>query len=245
MSDDARDAMARGAPKAALRVDALTTDLVRILPGEFIMGSPATEEQRALNEVPTRRVRISKSFYLGRFATTRAQFNAVMGWVPGKADDDRLPVCQISFADALEFCRRASAASQVEIRLPTEAEWEYACRAGTQTRYSSGSTEADLAIAAWYSANSEMRAHPVGQRKPNAWGLYDMHGNVWEFCIDWIEDYATMPRTDPVGRITLHHGAMRGGGWMHGSAECRCATRLISDDMFGGVGFRIAVDSPR
>jgi formylglycine-generating enzyme required for sulfatase activity len=245
MSEDVREALVRGAPTAALRVDALTTDLVRILPGEFIMGSPDSDHQRALNEVPARRVRISKPFYLGRFETTLAQYRAVMGWAPDEAEDNRLPVSQLPVADVLEFCRRVTVATQVGVRLPTEAEWEYACRAGTQTRYSSGSTEADLARVAWYSANSEQRAHPVGQKEPNAWGLYDMHGNIWEYCADWIEDYATMPSTDPVGRITPHHGAIRGGGWMHGPAECRCATRLISDNMFGGVGFRIAVDPPR
>jgi formylglycine-generating enzyme required for sulfatase activity len=238
-------ALASGAPIAALRIDDVTMDLVRIPQGAFIMGSPDSEAERALNELPARQVRISRSFYLGRFETTRAQYRAVMGWAPGDAQDDALPVSQLPYADVLEFCRRATVAAEVRVRLPTEAEWEYACRAGTQTRYSSGSTEADLARAAWYSANSEQRAHPVGQKEPNAWGLYDMNGNVWEYCADWIDDYATMPGTDPVGRVSPHHGAIRGGGWMHGPSECRCATRLISDDMFGGVGFRIAVDPPR
>jgi formylglycine-generating enzyme required for sulfatase activity len=131
---------------------------------------------------------------------------------------------------------------ELEVRLPTEAQWEYACRAGTQTRYYSGQTEADLGRVGWYSENSEGRAHPVGQKEPNVWGLYDMHGNVWEYCADFIDDYTTMPLTDPVGRVTPSGGAMRGGGWMHGPEECRSATRMISDDMFGGAGLRIALN---
>jgi len=243
MSQDIRGVFAKGASLATLRAGALEIDLVRIPPGEFTMGSPEEEEGHAPNEVPARRVRLSKAFYLGRFEITQAQYRAVMGEVPGDAEGDTLPVSQITYADALEFCRRLSSTANVEVRLPTEAQWEYACRAGTQSRYCSGSTEADLGRVAWYSGNSEGKAHPVGQKQPNAWGLYDMHGNVWEYCADFIDDYATMPKTDPVGRITPRHGSMRGGGWMHGPEYCRAATRLISDDMFGGAGFRIAVSA--
>jgi len=241
MSQDIRGVFAKSASLATLRAGSLEIDLVRIPPGEFTMGSPEGEEGHAANETPARRVRISKPFYLGRFEITQAQYRAVMGEIPGGAQRDTLPVSQITYADALEFCRRLSSTANVEVRLPTEAQWEYACRAGAKSRYCSGSTEADLGRVAWYSGNSGAKAHPVGQKQPNAWGLYDMHGNVWEYCADFIDDYATMPGTDPVGRITPRHGAMRGGGWMHGPEDCRAATRLISDDMFGGAGFRIAL----
>lgn len=205
------------------------------------MGSPADEEGHASNEDPMRGVRISEAFYLGRFEVTRGQYRTVMGQVPVGAHEDALPVSHITYADAGEFVRRLSDITHVPVRLPTEAQWEYACRAGTRTRYYSGASEANLGLAGWYSGNSEDKPHPVGQKQPNAWGLYDMHGNVWEYCADLIDDYATMPDLDPVGRTTPRRGAMRGGGWMHGAEDCRAATRLVSDDMFGGAGFRIAL----
>jgi len=243
MSSDIGEALAKGAPAGTLRADSLQIELLRIEPGEFTMGSPQSEKGHAPNEEPARRVRISRAFYLGRFEITRAQYRAVMGEPRGGADGDTLPINNINYTDAQEFCRRLSSAAKVTVRLPTEAQWEYACRAGTQTPYYSGSTEADLARVGWYSGNSEGKAHGVGLKQNNAWGLNDMHGNVWEYCADFIEDYATMAGTDPVGRVTPRHGAMRGGGWMNGPEDCRAATRLISDDMFGGAGFRITVSA--
>lgn len=239
--EDIREAIVKGASVVMLRAGTLQIALVRVPPGEFTMGSPADEEGHALNEEPQRRVLITKAFYIGRYHVTRAQYQELMGEMPG-GEGLTLPVSQITYANALEFCQRLSTASNIEVRLPTEAQWEYACRAETQTRYHSGQTEAELAGVGWYSENSEGKAHPVGQKQPNAWGLYDMHGNVWDYCADFIDDYATMSDTDPVGRVTPRYGAMRGGGWMHGHENCRAATRLISDDMFGGAGFRIAVN---
>ncbi len=243
MCEDIRGALAKRAPAVTLHAGAVQIDLMRIPPGEFAMGSPVDEDGHAPNEEPVRRVRISKAFYLSRFEITRGQYRAVMGEAPRGAGVDTLPVSQIPYADAREFARRLSGIANVEVRLPTEAQWEYACRAGSRTRYYSGSSEADLGRVAWYSENSKEKAHPVGQKQPNAWGLYDMHGNVWEYCADFIDDYATMTSTDPVGRVSPRHGAMRGGGWMHGPEECRAATRMISDDMFGGAGFRIALSA--
>jgi len=217
-------------------------ELVRIMPGTFMMGSPPDEQGHARNEEPLRRVRISKEFYLGRFEITQAQFRDVMGQAPAGEEGDVLPV-RTRYANAIEFCRRLSSTANVNVRLPTEAEWEYACRAGTGTPYYSGTTETDLAKAAWYSGNAEGKPHPVGQKQPNAWGLYDMLGNVFEYCGDYIEDYAKLPGTDPVGLVGPRNGAMRGGAWLYGPEQCRAATRMISDDMFGGAGFRIAVSA--
>jgi eukaryotic-like serine/threonine-protein kinase len=215
--------------------------LARIPAGEFTMGSPPSETGHAPNEEPMRRVRISKAFRLSQFEITRGQYRTVMGESTSVRGMSNLPVSDITYAEALEFCRILSTAARTHVGLPTEAQWEYACRAGTETWFYSGSTEADLAQVGWYSGNSRDTAHPVGEKEPNAWGIYDAHGNVWEYCADFIDDYATMASTDPVGRVTSRHGAMRGGGWMHGPEKCRAATRLISDDMFGGAGFRIAL----
>ncbi len=203
---------------------------------EFFMGSSDSDRERAPNEMPGRRVRISEAFYIGRFETTRGQYRAVLGELPCLAEDDGLPVSQITYPDALEFCRRASVRTGVNVRLPTEAQWEYACRAGNRH------ADTDLARVAWCSGDSRDGPHPVGQKEPNGFGLFDMLGNVWEYCADFIDDYATMPDVDPIGRVTPRHGAMRGGGWMNEPAECRCAIRLISEDMFGGGGFRVAAD---
>jgi formylglycine-generating enzyme required for sulfatase activity len=243
VNEDVHRAMTEGAPALTLDVGAAGIELLRIPEGEFTMGSPEDEPGRAPNEGPPRHVRISRAFYIGRFQLTRGQFRTVMHRVP-EGNDDSLPVSQVTYADALEFCGRLSEATLVDVRLPTEAQWEYACRAGARTPYFSGTTEADLARVGWYTGNADGRAHPVGRRPPNAWGLHDVHGNVWEFCADLIESYAEMAGTDPVGRVSPTHGAMRGGGWMHGPEECRSASRMVSDDMFGGAGLRIEVDAP-
>jgi formylglycine-generating enzyme required for sulfatase activity len=152
-------------------------------------------------------------------------------------------VSQITYEQAIDFCRRLSQLAGVPVTLPTEAEWEYACRAGTGTAYSAGSSVADLDRVAWYDGNSSGRVHPVGEKPGNAWGLHDMHGNVWEYCADFFEDPEAIDGTDPVGERRDWRGAMRGGGWMHGAADCRSARRLVSDDMFGGAGLRIRVDT--
>ena len=242
MSKDIRVVMASGAASVTLNVRGTQIELLRIDGGEFTMGSLQSESGHAPNEEPVRHIQISKAFYLGRTQITRAQYHAVMGGPTGS--DDVLAMSQVRYTTAKEFVERLSTAAQIEVSLPTEAQWEYACRAGTDTPYYSGSTEADLARAGWYSGNSKGKVHPVAQKEPNAWGLYDMHGNVWEYCADFIDDYAAMPDVNPIGRITPRHGAMRGGGWMHGPEYCRAATRLISDDMFGGAGFRIALAMP-
>lgn len=242
MTDDPARAMAQADARVTLHAGAAAIELVRIPAGDFAFGSPPSETERRPSEVPLRRARISRAFYLGRTEVTQAQWLAVMGSVPAQPRGDDLPVAQVSFRDALEFCRRLAAQTGARVRLPTEAEWEHACRAGTATRYWSGDTEADLAAVGWYRDNGAGHAHPVGDKPPNPWGLVDMHGNVWEYTADVIEDFDALAAVDPAGRRSDWQGGMRGGGWMHDAANCRSATRLVSDDMFGGAGLRIAVD---
>jgi formylglycine-generating enzyme required for sulfatase activity len=171
-----------------------------IPPGEFAMGSPKSEPGRWDDETQ-HLVKITKPFYLSAHEVTQAQYEQVMGKNPsyfsvsgnGKGrvsgDTSQLPVERVSWNDAVEFCRKLSDEEGVEYRLPTEAEWEYACRAGTTTAYSFGNDVAQLGEYAWYADNSENTSHAVGEKKPNAWGLYDMHGNVWEWCQDWFGPY--------------------------------------------------------
>ena len=201
------------ASELILRAGSSQIELVRIPPGSFLMGSPPDEPGQVRNEAPQRRIRISSPFYIGRFAITRAQFREVTGRTPEGPDANTLPISGISYATAIDFCRRLSGTTNLTVRLPAEAEWEYACRAGTTTPYHSGTSEADLARVGWYSENSDHRAHPVGEKQPNAWGLYDTHGNVWEFCGDFIEDYAKWPipiRSASSARATARCAAAAG-----------------------------------
>lgn len=215
--------------------------LLRVEPGTFTLGSPANEEGRLEDEGPARKVSITQPFYLGKYPITQGQYTAITGKAPGKPAGADVAIDQLAYADAVEFCTAVTKAVGIPVTLPTEAQWEYACRAGTTTRFWSGDTDEDLAKIGWYRRNSEHRAHEVGTKPANPWGFYDMHGNVCECCRDFLPFYGTIPATDPVGRISRTEGIMRGGGWMHPAAYCRAASRLLSSDQFGGAGLRIAI----
>jgi formylglycine-generating enzyme required for sulfatase activity len=174
-----------------------------------------------------------------------------MGSNPSRFKGEDLPVENVSWNDCLEFCRklteRQRAAGRlpagVAYRLPTEAEWEYACRAGTTTRYYTGDSESDLARAGWYDGNSGDRTHPVGQKVANAFGLYDMHGNVWEWCQDWYGPYGTANATDPRGPQRGPGRVVRGGGWYYYARKCRSAYRNFCnpDNAYDFYGFRLVL----
>ncbi len=215
--------------------------MVLIPAGEFDMGDDSGDS----DERPVHRVRITRPFYLGTTEVTQAQYEQVMGENPGYfTGDPRRPVEQASWDDAQEFCRRLSQKEGKEYRLPTEAEWEYACRAGTTTRFSFGDDEARLGDYAWYDDNSGNSTHPVGQKRPNPWGLYDMHGNVWEWCADrYAEDYyAESPPDDPVGPSSGLVRVLRGGSWNYGPNYARSADRSRYTPVlrFANDGFRAA-----
>jgi eukaryotic-like serine/threonine-protein kinase len=166
------------------------------------------------------------------------------GVVP--ADDE--PVVQVSWNDAQAFCKWLSEQEGRTYRLPTEAEWEYACRAGTTTRWCTGDDPNGLNGIAWTLLNANSRVHPVGHKAPNAWGLHDMHGNAWEWCQDWFGPYPAAPAIDPTGLVRGDKRALRGGSWDYGSVErTRSASRL--PDPPGRAhfthGFRVAADPPR
>jgi formylglycine-generating enzyme required for sulfatase activity len=219
--------------------------LVLIRPGKFMMGSPDSEEGHKADEGPQHQVTISKPFYMGVTEVTQAQFEAVMGTNPSKFKGPTNPVESVTWDEAVEFCRRLSEKTGKTFRLPTEAEWEYACRAGTKTRFSFGDSESVLGDYAWCTSNSGGKTHPVGQKKPNAWGLYDMHGNVWEWCADWFGDYSSGSSTDPQGPGSGGSRVLRGGSWrIGGSGGFRCAYRGSGDPttrrLDGLSGFRCA-----
>jgi formylglycine-generating enzyme required for sulfatase activity len=211
-------------------------NFVRIEAGEFMMGS----EQGDADEKPVHRVRISRPFEMGKYEITQAQWQAVMRSNPSNFKGGNLPVEQVSWGDAQQFIQKLNEMNDGYVyRLPTEAEWEYASRAGSKGEYAG-----ELDAMAWYDKNSGSRTQPVGQKQPNAWGLYDMHGNVWEWCEDWYSEsyYAQSPGTDPQGPASGSYRVSRGGSWLHGAANLRSAYRGrgTPDGRGNFLGFRLA-----
>lgn len=232
---------------------------VQIPPGEFRMGSALDPEAVAqryggnpqwhADERPVRRVRISTPFYLGRFEVTQRQWAAVMGSNPAAFRDELRPVENVSWMEVREFCKRLTqrlADTGVSVRLPTEAEWEYACRAGSNTAYFFGDNDAALGAYAWYNLNADKQTHPIGQRRPNAFGLFDMAGNVWEYCSDWYGPYEAGTDADPKGPSHGEARVLRGGSWKYHRSNCRSSDRNRCSPNEGAddVGFRVVVEVP-
>jgi formylglycine-generating enzyme required for sulfatase activity len=216
---------------------------LKLIPaGEFLMGSPESDKSAIPNEKPQHKVRITKPFYLGVTEVTQEQYEKVMGKNPSNFKGPANPVENMSWDDAVEFCKRLSAKEGKTYRLPTEAEWEYACRAGTTTEYSFGDDAASLGEYAWFVGNSERETHPVGQKKPNAWGLRDMHGNANEWCQDWYGEYSSDAVTDPPGDDGGSFRVGRGGSWSLPARLCRSAYRYGRAPGFRlyVLGFRVA-----
>ncbi len=161
---------------------------------------------------------------------------------------DDHPAAVVNWSDCMAFCAWASKKTGRDVRLPTEAEWEFACRAGSTTYYGPGDGEKDLGAHGWYSGNAGWRTHPVGQKRPNPWGLYDMHGNVYEWVADWYVEnyYAKSPRKDPPGPASGNRGIARGGGWHGGPACCGSEVRRLEGRIYcePDLGFRVAVTAP-
>jgi formylglycine-generating enzyme required for sulfatase activity len=216
-----------------------------IPPGTFMMGS----ENGDHDEKPVHEVRITKPFYIGVYEVTNAQWKRVMGGEPPSnwKEDDR-PVEMVTWDNAVGFCQKLSAMPEEQkagrvYRLPTEAEWEYACRAGTTTHWSSGDNGAELGDFAWFGGNAGVQTHPVGTRKSNPWGLHDMHGNVWEWCADWYGSYPEEAVTDPTAVEQNSLRVPRGGGWDDSAWRCRSANRNWGDPSLrpDSLGFRLAL----
>jgi len=224
----------------------VTMELVLIRPGKFIMGSPDSEKGRVVHEGPQHEVTISKPFYMGVTEVTQAQYQAIMGTNPSNFEGEKNPVEKVSWNDATQFCKKLSERTGRTVRLPTEAEWEYACRAGSKTRFCFGDADADLGDYAWSEANSGGTTHPVGQKEPNAWGLYDMHGNLCEWCADWYGDYPNGPVTDPQGPASGTYRVLRGGCWLTAPSVDRSALRVLDPPIKRTTiyGFRVVVSVP-
>lgn len=214
--------------------------------GEFTMGSARSENGRQPAEVQ-HNVTLTRSFYLAMTEVTQAQWLKLMEENPSFVEGGDHPVETITWNDAIEFCRRLSDQDGVRYRLPTEAEWEYACRAGTTTAYHTG----DSLSTEQANFNGELdgptgglnrdETTPVGSFAANAWGLFDMHGNVWEWCSDWHGEYDTLKTTDPAGPEQGTTRVVRGGCWVNASKVCRSATRGDTEPMSWNFHFGMRV----
>ena len=251
-STTAQDEQAKLLGKASpFEKNSLGMELVLIPPGKFIMGSPASEKDRSAAEAQVD-VTLTKAFYLGKTEVTQGQWRALMGSTPWKGqafvrEGDNYPATFVDCQDAKAFCKKLSVKERATYRLPTEAEWEYACRAGTTTPYSFGEDATQLSDYAWWGAyfegntKSEKYAHEVGRKRPNPFGLHDMHGNVYEWCEDKFADQ--LPGgTDPLVSSGGPAWVNRGGGWGGTAALSRSAFRRMfaPPDRNCADGFRVA-----
>jgi formylglycine-generating enzyme required for sulfatase activity len=254
----------RRATKAPKRMtNSIGMQFVLVPAGEFLMGSPTWDKDGQPDERPQHKVRITRPFFLGACEVTQQEYERVMGVNPSSDQlSPQQPVETVSWFDAVQFCNRLSERDKVRAyyeisgekvtilggngyRLPTEAEWEYACRAGSKTKWSCGDDVQQLELYAWYKGNAGRRSHPVGEKAPNAFGLYDMHGHMWEWCWDWYgeEYYRQSPVDDPQGPGSGSKRIERGGdGWNNDPPHLRSAYRnhQFASSKFLDLGFRVA-----
>jgi formylglycine-generating enzyme required for sulfatase activity len=230
----------------------VTLEMVSLPAGEFLMGSPDSDSDAGDWEKPQHQVKVN-SFAIGKYPVTQAQYEAVMGTNPSYfKNNPQNPVEKVSWDDAQAFCQKLSQITGKTYRLPTEAEWEYACRAGTTTRFYFGDDANQLGDYAWYDGNSQQTIHPVGQKKPNAWGLHDMIGNVWEWCEDdWHSTYENAPRDGSAwikNNNDNDYRILRGGSWYFDPNYCRSAYRdyyIRRVDYSFNDGFRVVCGAGR
>jgi formylglycine-generating enzyme required for sulfatase activity len=222
--------------------------MVRISSGSFLMGD------KSQSDAPPHEVAVG-SFYMDKYLVTQEQYQKVVGENPSRWKADKNPVEQVRWSDAVKFCNRRSELENLQpcydlktwkcdfaangYRLPTEAEWEYACRAGTPTPYFFGDDPGKLGEYAWFEKNSGRRSQPVGQKLPNPWGLYDICGNVWEWCNDFyqVDYYQQAPRKDPKGPDVGQTKVLRGGAWRFGADTCRSGYRYNENPGYADVCF--------
>ena len=227
----------------------LESSFVLVVPGTFLMGSPDFELGRSSDET-IHEVTLAKAFHMQNTPVTQGLWKAVMGTDPASFKDgwEDLPVVGISWNECREFLRRLNSTLDSKYRLPTEAEWEYGCRAGSAAAFATGDIselycgrDPILWETGWYCGNSGRKRRPVAQKSPNAWQLFDMHGNVSEWCEDWYADYPEEPCTDPCGPMSGSGKVVRGGSWFSSAKNCRSAARYHwpPNSKSDSIGFRL------
>ena len=227
-------------PKVSL--DDIMRNMVYVEGGTFTMGATSEQKNPDYDEKPTHRVSLS-SFYIGKYEVTQALWKAVMGSNPSNWKGDNLPVENVSWNDCQTFLLKLNAMTGKTFRLPTEAEWEFAARGGNRNRGYQYSGSNVLADVAWYADNSGSKTHNVGAKAPNELGIYDMSGNVREWCQDWKKSYSSSPQTNPKGPSSGSSRVYRGGSWILSARGCRVASRDCFTPDYGGIdlGLRLAL----
>jgi formylglycine-generating enzyme required for sulfatase activity len=248
-SESAKDTFLKSSPQILTETlpGNIKLEMVKIPAGSFLMGSPNNDGSYSDREKPQHQVNL-REFYLGKYPLTQEQYRAIMGNNPSEfRDNPKNPVEKVSWDDAQAFCQQLNQKTGKNYRLPSEAEWEYACRAGSQTRYYFGDDEKQLSEYAWYRENSNSKTHPVGQKKPNNWELHDMSGNVWEWCEDdWHQNHENAPKDGSSWNdfsSQTNPKLLRGGSWHNDLRNCRSANRgrgnVVSS--YYDIGFRLAL----
>lgn len=237
--------MADSSGAEEVHTNSLGMKLVLVPAGEFMMGSPESEPGHKPSELQ-HRVILSRPYYIGQCEVTQAQYEAVMGQNPSQTKGPNHPVDRVTWFDAAAFCERLSELEKRSYRLPTEAEWEYAARAGSSHAWCFGAEAQTLPEYGWISSNSGGKGtHPVGTRHANRWDIYDMFGNVAEWCQDWQGDYPTEAVTDPTGPTEGHFRVVRGGSGSNSTNYCRAATRVFAAEpthIDAWYGFRVVLE---
>lgn len=228
----------------ASHVNSIGMEFVLVSPGAFLMGAGDGTGAVSEDEQPQHRVTISRPFYLGRYEVTQEHWARIMGSNPSHSRSPSNPVERVSWNDVQRFITRLMKQEPDQVyRLPTEAEWEYACRAGSTERFSFGAEEWMSKDYIWCYRSTDSTAKRVGSLRPNAWGLHDMHGNVWEWCQDWYgrSYYSQSPQADPRGPDRGSRRVMRGGAWTTTADGCRASARQLGmpDDRNWDIGFRL------
>lgn len=238
---EASDERRSGTTKTITLPGGATMEMIWCAPGHFLMGSPLAERGR-FDDEPQHQVTLTQGFWLGKYEVTQKQWESVMGENPSKFKDPDRPVDSVSWEDCNAFLRQVNTGLGGVARFPTEAEWEYACRAGSSSPVAGNGLLSDMA---WYDANSGNETHPVGKNHPNAWGFFDMHGNVLEWCYDWFGKFEAKA-TDPKGPAIGSFRVLRGGCWFFYARDCRSAYRLKRDPALRNAiyGFRLACSEP-
>ena len=223
--------------------DGVNIEMVKVEAGSFNMGATPEMKKPYYWEKPVHRVTLTNDYYIGKYEVTQALWQAVMGSNPSYFKGDDLPVEQVSWNDCQDFISKLNAMTGKRFRLPSEAEWEYAARGGKKSRgyqYSGSNTLGDVA---WYEGNSGSKTHAVGTKQPNELGIYDVTGNVWEWCQDRDGSYSSSPQTNPTGAASGSFRVDRGGGWCHSAGDCRTSFSLVGAPgiRYYGLGLRLVL----
>ena len=223
--------------------DGISIDMIRVEAGTFTMGATTEMKDPWDDEKPTHQVTLTNDYYIGKYEVTQALWKAVMGKNPSNFKGDNLPVEEVSWNDCQKFISKLNSITGKTFRLPTEAEWEYAARGGKKSRGYQYSGSNNLSDVAWYTDNSGSKTHTVGSKQANELGIYDMSGNVYEWCQDWKGSYSSSSQVNPTGDNSGSRRVGRGGSWGDAAGICRSSVRSIfaPDNRRSGLGLRLVL----